>query len=223
MPLGTASLQGTVPTTEEWLQVTGQDVHVDKSCSRVQGEQGAPAVLLRGVPIPLVMTFGQLGVNFIIGGSRVGGPVLSRGLEVGSSAPRRLPHISTYERRELAISTLGTPLALHGVAVASVMDHDLRGLETAVVRALWSATGLCRAKEVVFTVLSKGQRVSPIRHTWYEWLLSLARVARRPGVTQVFTQATRESGGRPPETWPVGRALHTAATQGWNPNEGRWC
>ena len=31
--LGAASLQGTVPTTEEWLQVTGQDVRVDKSFS----------------------------------------------------------------------------------------------------------------------------------------------------------------------------------------------
>ena len=28
---GVASLQGTVPTTEEWLQVTGQDVRVGKS------------------------------------------------------------------------------------------------------------------------------------------------------------------------------------------------
>ena len=31
--LGAASLPGTVPKTEEWLQVTGQDVRVDKSCS----------------------------------------------------------------------------------------------------------------------------------------------------------------------------------------------
>ena len=47
VPLGAASLQATVPTTEEWLQVTGQDVRVDKSCSWVQAERGAPAVLLR--------------------------------------------------------------------------------------------------------------------------------------------------------------------------------
>ena len=31
--LGAASLQETVPATEEWLQVTVQDVRVDKSCS----------------------------------------------------------------------------------------------------------------------------------------------------------------------------------------------
>ena len=36
--LGAASLQGSVPTTEEWLRVTGHDVRVDKSCSWVQGE-----------------------------------------------------------------------------------------------------------------------------------------------------------------------------------------
>ena len=33
--LGAAFLQGTVPTTEEWLQVTGEDVRMDKSCSSV--------------------------------------------------------------------------------------------------------------------------------------------------------------------------------------------
>ena len=55
--LGAASLQGMVPTTEEWLQVMGQDVRLDKCCSWVWGEQGAPTVLLRALPIPLAATF----------------------------------------------------------------------------------------------------------------------------------------------------------------------
>ena len=41
--LAAASLQGTVPTRQDWLQVTGQDVRGNKSCPWVQGEQGAPA------------------------------------------------------------------------------------------------------------------------------------------------------------------------------------
>ena len=112
------------------------------------------------------------------------------------------------------------PLALHGVAVASVTDPDLRGLGTAFVRALWGATRLSRAKEIVFSVLSKGHCISPVMHTRYEQLLW---VARRPGVTQVFAQAIWESGGCPPGTGPVGRALQTAATVGWSPREGWWC
>ena len=59
-------------------------------------------------------------------------------------------------------------------------------------------------------------------HTRYERLLWLARVAPRPGVTQVFTQAIWETGGRPPGTGPVRRALHTAATLGRRPREGWW-
>ena len=159
---------------------------MDKSRSWVQGEQGAPAVVLRGAPIPLAATFRQLSVDIAIGGSRITGLLLSWRLEAGRSTLRRLPHLSTYDRRERAISTLVTPLALHGVAVASVTEPDLRGLETAVVRALWGAMRLSRAKEVIFTILSKGHRVSPVMHTRYERLLWLARVARRPGVTQVF-------------------------------------
>ena len=189
MALGAASLQGTVPATQEWLQVTRQDVRVDKSCSWVQREQGAVAVQLRDVPIPLAETFRQLGVEVAIGGSRVTGPVLSQRREAERSALHPLPHLSTYERRERAISTLVTPLALHAVAVVSVTDPDRRGLETAVMRALWGATRLSRAKEIVFTVLSKGHRISPVMHMRYERLLWLARVARRPGVTKVFTQA----------------------------------
>ena len=154
--LGAAALGGTVPAMEEWLQVTGQDIGTDKSCSWVHGEQGAPAVLLRGVPIWLAATFRQLGVDIAIGGSRVTGPVLSQRLEAGQSALRLLPHLSTYDRRERAISTLVTPLALHGVAIALVTEPDLRGLETAVARALWGATCLSRAKEMIFTVCCKG-------------------------------------------------------------------
>ena len=146
-------------------------------------------MLLRGAPIPRAATFRQLGVDIAIGGSKTTRPVLSRRLEAGRSALRRLPHLSTYDRRERAILTLVTPLALHGVAVAPVTEPDLRGLETAVVRALWGTARLSWAKEVIFTVLSKGHRVSPIMHTRYERLLWRARLARRPGVTQFFAQA----------------------------------
>ena len=131
--------------------------------------------------------------------------------------PSFLPMCCLFER---AISTLVTPLALHGVAVAPVTEPNLRGLKTAVVRALWGAARLSRAKEVIFTVLSKGHRVSPIMHTRYERLLWLAGLAQRSGVTQVFAQAIWESGGRPPGTGPVGRALRTAAAPGWTLREG---
>ena len=82
------------------------------------------------------------------------------------------------------------------------------------MRALWAATRLTRAKGVIFTVLSKGHSICAVMHTRYERLLWLARVALRPGVTQVFTQAILESGGRRPGTGLVGRALRTAATVG---------
>ena len=193
---------------------------MDKSCSWVQGGPGAPAVLLRGAPIPLATTFCQLGVNIAIGGSKTTGPVLSRRLEVGWSALRRLPHLSTYDLRERAINTLVTPLALHGVAMAPVTEPDLRGLKTAVVRALWGPVRVSRAKEIIFTFLCKGHRVSSVMHTRYERFLWLARLARLPSVTQVFAQVIWESRGRPPGTVPVGRALRTAASLGWTPREG---
>ena len=128
-----------------------------------------------GGPIPLATTFRQLGMDIAIRGSKTMGPVLSRRLQAGRSVVRRLPHLPTYDWRERAISTLVTPLALHGVAVVPVTEPALRELETAIVRALWGPARVSRAKEVIFTVLSKGHRVSRIMHTRYERLLWPAR------------------------------------------------
>ena len=139
--VGAASLQGAISTTEEWLQVTGQDVRVDKSCSWVQGEQRAPAVLLRGVPPSRWRRLAANRRRCRHWGFQCTGPVLSRRLEAGRSALRRLPHLSTYDRRERAISALVTPLALYGVAVASVMDPDLQGMETAAAARLPNGLG----------------------------------------------------------------------------------
>ena len=97
---GRGQMHGTVPATEEWLQVTAQNVPVGMSCSWAHGEQAAPAVLVRGVPIPLVATFRQVGVDVPIRGSRVTEPLMSRRPEAGRSALRRLLNLSTYECRE---------------------------------------------------------------------------------------------------------------------------
>ena len=113
--LGAAALQDTGPATGKGLPNTGQDVRVDKSFSWVQGEQGAPAVLLQAIPIPLATTFLQLGVDIAIGGSKATRLVFYRRLEAGRRALRSLSHLSTYDLWERAVSTLVTLLALHGV------------------------------------------------------------------------------------------------------------
>ena len=64
---------------------------------------------------------------------------------------------------------------------------------------------------MIFTVLSKGHRVSPVMHTRYERLLRLTRLARRPGVTQVFSQVS----GSQKATRP-GRARWGARSR-WRP------
>ena len=115
-------------------------------------------------------------MDIAIRGSRATRQVLSRRLEAGRSTLRGHPHLSTYDRRERAINTLFTPLALHGVAVTSVTDPDLRGLETAVMRALWASTRLSWAKEIVLSVVCNGRRVSLVMQRRYERLLWLAMV-----------------------------------------------
>ena len=51
---------------------------MDKSCSWMQGEEGAPAVLLHGQALLVAYHFCQLGVDVAVGGSWHTGPVLSK-------------------------------------------------------------------------------------------------------------------------------------------------
>ena len=222
MAPGTAALQRTAPRKEAWLTLTGHDVRVDKSCSGSQGEGGAQAVLLRGLPIRASDCVRQLGVDVAVGGARSTGPVLVRRLEAGRSVLRRLPHLPTFQWRVHAVSTLVKPLSLHAVAVALVTDRDLRGLETMVLQAVWRATRLSCAKEVVFVVLTQGHGISPVMHTRYERVLWMTRIARTPRPVQVLVQAIWESGLRPPRIGPFGLALHVVRLLGWQPLEGWW-
>ena len=80
-----------------------------------------------------------------------------------------------------------------------VTDGDLAKLETLVLRSVWAATRLSWAKEIVFSVLAPGHRISPVMH-----IIRLARVARCLGVTQVVVQAIWECGPWPPTDGPVG-------------------
>ena len=141
-------------------------------------------------------------------------------MEARRSALRRLPHLSTYDRRERAISTLVTPLALHGVAVASVTDPNLRGLETTVMRALCGGTRLSRAKEIVFSVPSKDHCLSPMMHMRYERLLWLTRVARVDGGHPDLHPGHLGIGPPPTRHRPGGVRASNGGQPGLEPSQG---
>ena len=121
-----------------------------------------------------------------------------------------------------AVNTPVTLLALHGVAVAPRTNGDLLGLETMVVRSVWGATRLFRAKEVVLVVLSPGHSPYSVMYIRYERVLWMARFFRTLGPVQVMVQAIRQSGHRPPTAGPFGRALQVVRLLGWQPLEGWW-
>ena len=139
--------------------------------------------------------------------------MLAQRLEAGRSVLRCLPRLLVFQRRVRAVSTL-TPLALHGVAVAPVTDQDLLGRDTMVLRAVWGATRLSRAKEVVFVVLTPGHRISPVMHTRYERVLWMAPIAHTPGPIQILVQAIWDSDRQPPTTGPFRHALHVVRLLG---------
>ena len=96
-------------------------------------------------------------------------------------------------------------------------------METVALRSVWGATRLSQAKEIVFSVLAPGHRISPVMHMRYECIVWLAWVARCPGVTEVFMNVIWECGPQPLMDSLVGRAFHTLRALGCHPREGCWC
>ena len=91
--------------------------------------------------------------------------------------------------------TLGMVVALPGVELADVFDVDLAKLETRTVRAIWGPTRPCRAKVVVYCLLTRGHQTSPVMRTKYNKLVWLARVAPVPGAAQVLLWPSGHLGG----------------------------
>ena len=127
---------------------------------------------------------------------------VTRRLEAGRSALRHLPHLCTYDRRERASTTLVTPLALHGLAIASVSEPDLQGLKTAVVRAIWGATRLSRPKRLSSRSFLRGTACPwPCTRRWpgsrksptSSPRLSGSRVAARPGGNRWGARSKRQT------------------------------
>ena len=66
-----------------------------------------------------------------------------------------------YRRAEGA-GTLALATGMYGVEAAMATERDLLKLETSVLKAVWGPTRRSRAKEVLFAVLLKGHRMSPV-------------------------------------------------------------
>ena len=107
-----------------------------------------------------------------------------------------------------SISPPSTLVTFHGMALAPIFDKELRGLETMVLRTVWGATRLSRAKEVIFSIRTLGHCISPVMHPRDERVVWMTRVACRPRATQVFIQAIWEHGSQPPNTGPFRWAFH---------------
>ena len=94
---------------------------------------------------------------------------------------RRMPQITSLQRRSMVAGSLAMAVALHGVQLADTADVDLARLETQTVRAIWGPTKAARATDVAFSLLTPGHRTSRIMRTKYERLVWMAHLARVPG------------------------------------------
>ena len=101
-------------------------------------------------------------------------------------------------------------MALHGLALAPVMDSNLAKLETMGPRPYF------------IYVRTVGPRVSPLLHVRYDRIARLALVARCRAVTQALVPAVWEAGLQLPTDGLIGRALPTPWALGCRPQEGWW-
>ena len=127
-----------------------------------------------------------------------------------------------YERRCEIISTMITATGLHASEIVPLRMRDLATFETRVIRTIWGPTRPGRAKEIFFSLLCKGHRISPIMVVKYSRLLWLSHLCRNRGPNQITAQAIWETGLHTKNSGPFGRAVQTAQECGWAPMQGWW-
>ena len=225
--LGTSlgSLQGALDQTQIWLRLTGQEVNGKKSVSFTTEEVPRDVGLaISGADIPKKEEFRCLGVGIRTRPCAKTGPLLaSRIRRAGELLSRTYGVQGDCNRRAEAAATLALATGLYGVEIAPVEARSLQSLETKVMTAVWGCSRKSRAKEILFAVLMKGHRLSPVMRHQASVAAWLTRVARTPGTLQMAVQAIWEaSDGNPPPSGPVGRAKRVLTRLGWSPRGCWW-
>ena len=125
-----AALQRTVPATEKWLQLTGQDVNAGKSTLWTLDSDASQPIQLPGVPIPEETEFRRMGIGIRVPPARGTGSLLKDHIQRGANVLQRMPQITSLQRRSTVAGSLAMAVALHGVQLADTADVDLARLET---------------------------------------------------------------------------------------------
>ena len=74
-----------------------------------------------------------------------------------------------------------TATGLHASEIVPLRMRDLATFETRVIRTIWGPTRPGRAKEIFFSLLCKGHRISPTMVVKYSRLLWLSHLCRNRG------------------------------------------
>ena len=217
-------LQAPLDATEEWLERTEQEVNAAKSLVFTTEHGDETVVTIAGAPISPTKEFGCLGLGIWLAGMPGTGPLLEQRMGRAGELLSRVHGVQGGRARKAeAVATLVLAVSLFGAGLADAALADLRALETRVLTSVWGSQRGGRAKEVVFAVLMKGRRLSPIMKFNCMQVAWQVRVARRPGSLQTVVQAVWEdTSGQPAPTGPVGRVFHTLWSLGWKPLEGWW-
>ena len=128
----------------------------------------------------------------------------------------------SYERRCEIISTMITATGLHASEIVTLRMRDLATFETRVIRTIRGPTRPGRAKEIFFSLLCKGHRISPTMVVKYSCLLWLSHLCLNRGPNQITAQAIWETGLYTRNNGPFGRTVQTAQECGWAPMQGWW-
>ena len=219
----TEELEVATPVTEEWLDLTGQEINANKSVVFATKPGRHPPLLLQGVALPLKESFRSLGIEVAPAGEKGMGAILGGRVAKAHHMLKRAVQVEGgFTKRAMLISSLIIASGLYGVAAARTNPKSMLALETAVMNCVWGTSKTTRAKEVVFNLLLPGHRMAPTLYVPYNRVMWLAGLARRQLTTMYVAQEIWEQGGVITPEGPMGRAMEAVADLGWQALEGWW-
>ena len=186
----TRDLKAVEGVTDEWLQLTGQEMNSSKSVVFGTNDPDPVDLAFCSESIPRKLAFRSLGVEIVPDGESAAGEIIQTRIAKARTMLSRASAIEGgFTKRKTIVSTLVIATGLYGVEGARTSTQVLHALDTAVLKCIWGPSRGSRAKEVVLHLLLPGHRLAASLYVPYTRILWLAGLARRQLGTMYAAQA----------------------------------
>ncbi|CAE8600524.1 unnamed protein product, partial [Polarella glacialis] len=210
-------VQQAVSITEEFAELTGQQLNQKKSVSFSTSARRVRKLRLKSSTIPITTSWKSVGAHLCTNRGRQDSNHETKVQQACKTADRIRWLPLHFEARSSLACSLVVSGALFGCSVARPSRKQLSKLRTASLNCIWGSRHRRRCAEIVFTLFAPGHRADPEHACTYNTMRMMRRMlARRDDLHDLFRQVWTCADGQPrQDTGPVACIAAAASDLNW--------